>query len=100
MSDARQNYESMKEALVGFRSGTMPLSDLIDRLPALLKENTDVDPEWREEFVGCWWTLEQIHGEAIDLGESRRLPTGARETVDDAIQGLERLVNRAITSAR
>lgn len=89
----------MKEVLIGFRSGTMPLSDLIDRLPSLLKEAGDVDPAWREEFVGCWWTLEQIHGEAIDIGESRSMPKGSRDTVDDAIEGLNRLVDRALAAS-
>lgn len=93
-----ETYQAMQEALLGFRSGTLALPDLVDKLPQLLKDLGDVDPVWREEFVSCWWTLEQIHGEAIDLGESRRMPTGSRDTVDDAIEGLERLVNNAMAN--
>jgi hypothetical protein len=95
----RAQYEQMQEALLGFRSGTMLLSDLIDRLPTLLRGIENPPQAWRDEYVSYWWTLEQIHGQAIDLGESRRMPAESRQTVDDAIAGLERLVQGALATS-
>lgn len=94
----RKQYEEMAECLVGFRAGTMRLGDLVERLPELLKTLGDIDPVWRETYVGYWWTLEQVHGEAIELGESSRMPPDARRTVDEAIAGLDRLVQEALTN--
>lgn len=98
-NQARQPYEKMAECLVGFKAGTMRLGDLVEQLPELLKELEQPDPEWREACVGYWWTLEQVHGQAIELGESSRMPPDSRATVDDAVAGLDRLVQEALSNA-
>ena len=95
----RKQYEEMAECLLGFRSGAMRLGDLVERLPELLKGLEDPDPAWRETYVGYWWTLEQVHGQAIDLGESSRMPSDSRRTVDDAVAGLQQLVSQALADA-
>jgi hypothetical protein len=99
MSDTqRKHYEEMSECLLGFRAGTMRLGDLVERLPELVKElGDDIDPTWKAAFVSQWWTLEQIHGQAIDLGESTRMPTDTRRTVDDAVASLDELVRQALS---
>jgi hypothetical protein len=61
-----------------------------------VKTLDDADENWRAEFVGYWWTLEQVHEEAIELGESRRLPTDRRDAVDTAVNGMLRLVDQKI----
>lgn len=91
-------YEQMKQRLVGFRAGTVRLGDLVEDLPALVKEVPDIDPTWRDRYVSYWWTLEQVHGDAIDLGEAQRMPSDTRSTVDDALDGLESLVDQALVS--
>jgi hypothetical protein len=94
----KQPYEQMSECLLGFRAGTMKLGDLVERLPELVKElGDDVDPGWKANFVSQWWTLEQVHGQAIDLGESTRMPPDTRRTVDDAVSSLDQLVREALT---
>ncbi len=100
MSDQRQVYAQMQEALLGFRAHTMRLGDLLERLPELMKQLPEADPTWKAEWVSYWWTLEQVHESAIELGESGRMPGGTRQTVDDAIDGLERLVQGAMAASR
>lgn len=78
--------------LTGFRSGEVKLGDLIDNVPHLVKKLDVTDAPWKDRFIGYWWTLEQVHSEAIDLGESRRLPPERREAVDEAIDGMIDLV--------
>ena len=95
----RQPYEEMRTCIAGFKGHTVKLGDLVERLPELLKQIENVDEVWKAEYVSCWWTLEQVHGDAIEVGESGRLPGGTRETVDDAIQSLERLVNGVLAKA-
>lgn len=91
-------YLDMRECLTGFSDGSVRLSDVIDRLPELLKRLDGADEEWREQYVEYWWTLENIHGEAIELGESRRMPPDTRKTVDDAVIGLNHLVDSALSA--
>lgn len=91
----QEQYEAMRECMAKFHAHTMNLGDLIDELPQIVKKLEDVDPAWKSEFVSYWWTLEQIHGDAIDLGQSGRMPEGTRGTVDDAIVGLDGLINGA-----
>ncbi len=99
MSDSeRKHYEQLQECVDGFRSHTVTLSDLIERIPELLKDLDDIDPSWKAECVSYWWTLEQVHGAAIDLGESGRLPKNTRQTVDDAVDGIDRLVQGALAT--
>lgn len=78
--------------LTGFRSGKVSLSNLIDEVPGVVKRIDLTDPTWHDRFVGYWWTLEQVHAEAIDLGESSRLPSDRRTVVDEAIDGMIDLV--------
>jgi len=99
MPNEQQVYGLMRECLVGFRAHTMKLGDLLERMPELLKEVDRPDPAWKAEFIGYWWTLEQVHEEAIELGESGRMPSSTRDTVDEAIDGLDRVVERALSSA-
>ena len=93
-----QIYKRMQECLLGFRAHTMNLGALVDELPQLVKELREPNAVWKSEFVSYWWTLEQIHGEAIEMGESGRMPADARKTVDESIEGLDRLVNGALVS--
>ena len=94
--EQRRQYEQLQQCLTNFRARSISLSDLIERLPTLIKNIDDPDPIWKEECIGCWWTLEQIHEDAIELGESRRMPPESRKQVDDAIDRLGRLVNGAL----
>ena len=98
MADSQVLYGQMRECLVGFRAHTMKLGDLLDTIPSLLKQVPATDQGWKDEFVGYWWTLEQVHEAAIELGESGRMPESTRETVDEAVDGLTRLVDGALAS--
>ncbi len=99
MANDREQYERIQHALLGFRSGAMNLNDLLEAVPSILKDVESPDPAWKDEFVSYWWTLEQVHEDAIELGESRRMPAGSRVTVDAALEGLDRLVREALVSA-
>jgi hypothetical protein len=93
MNQTSQAYADIRDNLRLFQAHTIRLADLIERVPPLVKALGEDDPTWKAEFVGYWWTLEQVHEEAIELGESRRLPSERRDAVDTAIGGMIRLIN-------
>jgi len=96
MNQTQQAYQDIREALMQFRSHAIRLADLIEQVPELVKTIDDSDELWRAEFIGYWWTLEQVHEEAIEVGESRRLPPERRNAVDEAIEGMITLINQKI----
>jgi hypothetical protein len=97
-SNNRELFEQIQETLEGFQAHSVTLSDVIERVPSLVKE-INVDAPWRDEFVGYWWTLEQVHEEAIEIGESRRLPVERRQAVDEAIIRMQTMIDGVLTSA-
>lgn len=94
----KQRYESIDHCLSAFRSGSVKLGDLVEQIPEILKQIDDPDPAWKDEFVSYWWTLEQIHETAIEIGESRRMPPQSRQTVDDAVNSMKKMVSSVLTS--
>lgn len=93
-------YQEIQETLDGFRTHSLKLGDLVDQLPQIIKDLDHPDPEWREEFVSYWWTLEQVHTTAINIGESGRMPADTRRTVDDALEKMEKLIKSALAEAK
>lgn len=67
--DERQ-ISLMKEMLILFESGKMPLKKLIDNLEGLLFCLQSVDVEWKNEFHDHWFILEQIYAVASFRNES------------------------------
>jgi hypothetical protein len=63
------------------------LRELIDRLDDFW-HGLDQSP-WADEFRGHWWTLEQVYAVALDRGEIDSLPDDAKSDIDEAIFGLE-----------
>lgn len=96
MNQTQQTYSDIREALSAFQAHTIRLADLIEQVPELVKTIEDTDETWKAEFVGYWWTLEQVHEEAIEVGESRRLPPERRNAVDEAVAGMLGLVNQKL----
>jgi hypothetical protein len=94
MNQTEQTYQDIREALLQFQAHSIRLGDLIERVPELVKTLGDADEQWKAEFVGYWWTLEQVHEEAIEVGESRRLPPERRNSVDEAVNGMISLINQ------
>jgi hypothetical protein len=94
MNQTEQTYQDIREALLQFQAHSIRLSDLIERVPELVKTLGSSDEQWKAEFVGYWWTLEQVHEEAIEVGESRRLPPERRNSVDEAVNGMIDLINQ------
>jgi chromatin segregation and condensation protein Rec8/ScpA/Scc1 (kleisin family) len=91
-----QTYQDIREALQQFQTHSIRLADLIERVPELVKTLGEGDEQWKAEFVGFWWTLEQVHEEAIEVGESRRLPPERRNAVDEAVNGMMQLINQKL----
>jgi hypothetical protein len=96
MNQTQQTYQDIRQALMQFQTHAIRLADLIEQVPELVKAIDHADEQWRAEFIGYWWTLEQVHEEAIEVGESRRLPPQRRNAVDEAVTGMLRLVNQKI----
>jgi hypothetical protein len=93
MSKNSQGFEAIRDTLLAFQSHDIRLADLVEEVPSVLK-NLQTEQEWKDQFVSYWWTLEQIHEEAIEVGESRRLPPERRHSVDVAINGMIGLVDQ------
>ena len=94
MSSDQATLEAIQETLEGFQAHSVSLADVIERVPTLVKD-INLDAPWRDEFVGYWWTLEQVHEEAIEAGEGVRLPAERREAVDEAINRMQGLLDTA-----
>ena len=77
-------------ALDDFRAGSTSLRDLITRLEDVWDSLPESD--WKIEFRGYWWTLEQVYAVAIDRQELDALPADAVVDVEEAVSGLEALV--------
>lgn len=78
-------------SLTGYRSGAVSLRRLVDDLDAVW--NRLLSTRWSEEFRGHWWTLEQIYAVALDRGELEALPADAKADIEEAVGGLERLLD-------
>jgi hypothetical protein len=78
-------------ALGGYRAGSVPLRRLIDDLDAVW--NNLSSSEWSDDFRGHWWTLEQVYAVALDRGQLNAMPSDSLAAIDEAIAGLEALVN-------
>jgi hypothetical protein len=48
--------------------------------------------QWRDEFRGHWWTLEQVYAVALDRDELAALPGDAVSDIEEAVSGLEELL--------
>ena len=82
--------DSIAGSIARFRSGEIPLSELVDRLDTAWN---DIAPsDWRDDFRGHWWTLEQVYAVAIDRGELNSLPPDAVADIAEAIGGIESLL--------
>lgn len=93
--DLRQLH-LIAERLRSYRTGQLSLARLIADLDALWNEVRLVSSEWRDEFRGHWWTLEQVYAVARDR-EYEALPDDHRVLVDEAVEQLEFLVDDALS---
>jgi hypothetical protein len=78
-------------SLSGYRSGAVSLRRLVDDLNVVW--NNLPSTEWSEEFRGHWWTLEQVYSVALDRGELEALPADAEADIDEAVGGIEGLLD-------
>lgn len=78
-------------ALAGYRAGSVPLRRLIDDLDVVWSRLSS--SEWGDDFRGHWWTLEQVYAVAVDRGQINSMPPESLAAIDEAIAGLEALVN-------
>ncbi|MBT8227765.1 MAG: hypothetical protein HKP61_15530 [Dactylosporangium sp.] len=77
-------------ALAGYRAGTVPLRRLIEDLDVVWSRLSS--SEWSDDFRGHWWTLEQVYAVAVDRGQINSMPLESLAAIDEAIAGLEALV--------
>jgi hypothetical protein len=81
----------VRHSLAAYRTGASSLRQLVDDLDTVW---SSIQPsDWRVEFRGHWWTLEQIYSVALDRGELDLLSNDSLRAVDEAVTALERLVD-------
>ena len=95
-----RQYELMLDRLEAHRRGAISLRRLIQDLRSLVEALELPSSAWKDEFVGEWWTLEQVYAVAIDRNELDHLPTESQELVDTAIASLRDMVVGAMSSTR
>jgi hypothetical protein len=93
-------YELMLDRLEAFRRGAISLRKLVEDLRSLVEALELSSPAWKEEFVGEWWTLEQVYAVAIDRNELDDLPTESEQLVETAVASLREMVVGAMNSIR
>jgi hypothetical protein len=88
----RKTRDAIAVKLEDYRDGQTSLAQLVNDLDAVW---SDLSPsEWRDEFRGHWWTLEQVYAVGIDREELAELPADARSDIDEAVAGIESLLRR------
>jgi hypothetical protein len=90
----------MLDRLEAFPRGAISLRKLIEDLRSLVEALELPSPAWKDEFIGEWWTLEQVYAVAIDRNELDHLPTESQELVDTAVASLREMVVGAMNSIR
>jgi hypothetical protein len=82
--------EPARRTVAAYRSGEISLRQLVDDLDVIWSELAP--SQWRDEFRGHWWTLEQVYAVALDRGELNALPDDAVSDIEEAASGLEELL--------
>jgi hypothetical protein len=91
MSDPSLRLRGLAQrSLAGYRSGETSLRRLVDDLDVVWNGLSPSD--WRVEFRGHWWTLEQIYSAALDRGELDALSPEFLAAIDESVVSLERLL--------
>jgi hypothetical protein len=84
-----RQLELMRERLVLYKNGELPLPRLIADLDALIEALEEVDPAWRRTLRGRWSVLEEVYAVALDRRLTRLDEEGqqlVRKAVDDILQ--------------
>jgi hypothetical protein len=89
----RQMRDAIAVKLADYRNGQTSLAQLVNDLDAIW--NDLPLSEWRDEFRGHWWTLEQVYAVGIDRGELAELPVDAQSDINEAVAGIESLLQRS-----
>jgi hypothetical protein len=83
----------MEEQLNQFEDGKITLSHIISGLKSLQNCLTTTSADWRRDFIGEWWNLEQIYAVALDRKRTE-LSSDERAVINQAIVNLRALVIR------
>jgi hypothetical protein len=86
----RRLRDRASQALSEYRTDTISLRRLIDTLDSVW---SSFEPsEWRDEFRGHWWTLEQIYSVALDSGNLANLSRDEMQEIEEALNELDILI--------
>jgi len=85
-----QLRELARHVIADYRAGRASLDSLVDGLNSIWES---LEPsEWREEFRGYWWILEQVYAVALDRGKLDKLSEDDFHHIEEALEGLESLL--------
>jgi hypothetical protein len=94
MSEDRESdvlRELAIRSLASYKAGRLSLRRLVDDLDTVW---SNLEPsDWREDFRGHWWTLEQVYAVAVDRGDLESLPQESLVAIDEATTALELLLD-------
>lgn len=82
----QRQIDLMAQRLLSYRDRTLNLQALISDLDSLWVE-VEAPKQWKDEFRGHWWTLEQVNAVAIDRS-FRELPADLQVMVDEAVSSM------------
>lgn len=82
--------ELARRVIADYRAGVVTLRRLVNDLDSIW---TNLEPSnWKEEFRGHWWTLEQVYSVALDRNQLNELPADAIEDIEEALNNLDALL--------
>lgn len=80
--------QGMREAVLSYRDGRLPLDRLVWELKGRISALRDVaDQEWVEELRSAWWQLEYVNAFWIESGRVE-LTDEERQQVSDGLDEL------------
>ena len=92
----RRQYLLMQDKINEFQANKISIGAVVDSLRSLLDNVPEAPPEWRENFMRDWWTLEQVYAFELDQGDPDNLSEEATSMFDEGIQCLKALVEQAL----
>lgn len=96
--DSRQ-LELMLETLTQVENGEMSIGNAISRLEALVHAMDNVDPQWKNRYLGEWGVLEDVYAVSLDRN-SKGLRQDEMTLVEKAVKELRDLVEERRSDER
>ena len=87
----RRQLEQLKDRLLRYESGSLPLATLISEVDFLVESLEEVPADQRAALRREWSVLEEVYADALDRG-GRELSDESESLADRTVQKLTQLI--------